>query len=128
VLLRQVLGWDIPTAHNGWLEIMLHCGLVGLVLVAVSFASAFRGAWRQVRRPSPDSFALIIFLFLLFVTNVAEARLMQQNSLPWVLYVVTVIGLREARAATAPRPAAAARSRPLGTPPRARMEDAVLGR
>ena len=83
---RTLLEWDAPTAHNGWLEVLLSVGYVGLVLFAASFfgfviraLSQFGGSWGGLYA---TGFAAQYLLF-----SVSESIILQQNSLLWVAYV-----------------------------------------
>ena len=46
---REMLEWDAPTAHNGWIEVTLALGLIGLVLLAFDFLmTIWRAAWASI--------------------------------------------------------------------------------
>lgn len=83
---RETLQWDAPTAHNGWFEVTLALGLVGLVLLTLDFLlTVIRAVLASI-----DTWTGILALgycaqFFLF--SLSESTSLQQNSIIWVLYV-----------------------------------------
>jgi O-antigen ligase len=90
----SAIGWRPPHAHNGFLDMVLDLGVVGLSVFLVGFIGAWTRALRAARW-STKSYELWPLLFLTFVlmSESTESTLLAQNSLIWVLYVVTVCGL-----------------------------------
>lgn len=89
--LRRQLQWDVPSAHNGWVELWLDVGLGGVLLFGVSFlaatAQAVRAAFRGVE---PGSLWCLVFLTLFLLFSISESSIMRQNNLQWVMYIATV--------------------------------------
>jgi exopolysaccharide production protein ExoQ len=86
--------WIVPAAHNGFLDLGLGIGILGVGLVLYLMAQAVRNAMICFRRG--DSFSAEWFLCLVFLTlvsNVAELTLMVPNHLAWILFVVACVGL-----------------------------------
>jgi exopolysaccharide production protein ExoQ len=86
--------WFYGYAHNGFLEIVLQLGFVGLSIFAVTLLAAFKNAWTCVGRMSSigiEWYIGIIFLTVLF--NLDEATVVLPNELLSVLYVVACTGL-----------------------------------
>ena len=89
---KNIAQWDVPTAHNGWLETWLSIGLVGLVLFALNFlftsvrafATAFSGWF---------GFYAIGFIAQFFLFSMSESIILQQNSITWVSYVAVAAAL-----------------------------------
>ena len=107
-VIRDVLEWPVPNAHNGWLETLLGFGYVGLALFAVHLATALTAA--LVRLPSqPDGYWALPFLAIFLVSSLSESSIIQQNSMAWVLYVATAAKLLQTRVFQEP----ASRPRPL---------------
>ncbi|MET0546553.1 MAG: O-antigen ligase [Caulobacterales bacterium] len=84
--IRQALQWPVPNAHNGWLEIALGMGFLGVTL-AVGLVSMI--VWR-VRGVAGDPvvgpFAIpLVALGLVF--SMSESAIAQQNSLNWMLLI-----------------------------------------
>ena len=86
------LGWDIPNAHNGYLEIWLGLGIVGLALLLVVHLGALMRALRGLGQPGALA-AEFAFLWLAahLVRNLTEADFLKQTGLSWVLTVLALV-------------------------------------
>ncbi len=82
---RDVLEWDAPTAHNGWLEVAVALGLIGLGFLVLDFLMTLVRAVRSSIDTWTGLFALGVCLqFLLF--SASESISLQQNSITWLTY------------------------------------------
>ena len=86
---RKLSGWDVPSAHNGYLEIWLDLGLWGLVAVLLGFALYF---WKSIRfflnGEGWEGFWPVLYLAFLALINLAQSALVSPNAFFWILYVV----------------------------------------
>ena len=82
-----LLGYPTPNAHNGFLDIALQLGALGLALFAASWFVALRRAVLHARRCA-DRWPLL-FLIFLALYSLTETSLLVPNSLLWILYVST---------------------------------------
>jgi exopolysaccharide production protein ExoQ len=85
---RQSTGWDVPTAHNGWIELALAIGIPGVVGMAALYLRALARAFGGLFR-GPEAYWSIAFIAMIGIVSISESNLMQQNSLGWVLFVTT---------------------------------------
>jgi|HubBroStandDraft_2_1064218.scaffolds.fasta_scaffold49484_2 exopolysaccharide production protein ExoQ len=87
------IGWAPTYSHDGYLEIMLSLGLVGLLLVICILVTLFKRSWRRSEEgDSPlDSWPLAVFFFVA-IHNVTECTIAWQNCLEWSVCVAAVIG------------------------------------
>jgi exopolysaccharide production protein ExoQ len=87
--IRKIAGWDVPGAHNGFLEIWLDLGLLGLALFFLGFV---RHMWKAVRcflrGGGWEEAWPILFLIFLFFVNLAQSLLLSPNSVYWILYAM----------------------------------------
>lgn len=91
---RQATDWDVPTAHNAWIEIALSIGLPGVLMMAVIYLRALgRGLARLFT--GPETYWALGLLAIMGLVSISESNLMQQNSLTWVLFVATAAKLRQ---------------------------------
>lgn len=83
---RVAVEWDAPTAHNGWLDVALSVGLIGMSLFALSYVFTLA---RAVAAGLDHRFALFSLGFLaqLALFSFSESVLLEQNSLVWINYV-----------------------------------------
>jgi exopolysaccharide production protein ExoQ len=87
--IRKLAGWDVPGAHNGYLEIWLDLGLCGLAVFLVGFA---RHIWKSIRYflkiEGWEGSWPILYLAFLALINLAQSALVSPNYFFWILYVV----------------------------------------
>lgn len=102
-------------AHNGYLEIWLAFGALGLALIAVLIASLAVRTLRGLYLDGNDPLLLLSFVYLLMflLQNAAEATILQRNVMSWTLFVMLYISvtntLRNAQASSIAPPARARR-------------------
>jgi exopolysaccharide production protein ExoQ len=81
-------------AHNGFLEIWLELGIVGLALFALSYLRAWRKLWPVLRSGDVNRAAWMIFvLVLIALYDLDENTLLIYNGLFWALYVATLANI-----------------------------------
>jgi exopolysaccharide production protein ExoQ len=88
--------WTPTYSHNGYLEITLSLGLLGMFLFLVAFVKGARHAWWHARNGKTvlDLWPLA-FLIFFAIHNMAECTIAWQNCLEWSVFVATVLGSRE---------------------------------
>lgn len=86
---RETIGstWEAPHAHNGYLDIMLDLGALGLLIFLVGFWIYTRRSYVYFLkdRTYAIEFALIFLLFTL-ITNLVESQILVENEFMWVMY------------------------------------------
>lgn len=86
------LQWAPVYSHNGYLEISLSLGLVGLALAIAFLAKGFKRAWATTEsgesRLHQWPLALMVFIA---VHNLTECTIAWQNCLEWSVCVATII-------------------------------------
>lgn len=82
-------------AHNGYLEIWLAFGALGLALVAALITSLIARTLRGLYRDGNDPLLLLSFVYLLMflLQNAAEATILQRNVMSWTLFVMLYIAV-----------------------------------
>lgn len=92
VLLR--LGWYVRHSHNGFLDLTLDLGFVGLATFVAGYLVLSKRALQIVRGvPGPASYWLCAFMFLMLLYNLDESSILRRNSIFWVLYVSTAVNI-----------------------------------
>lgn len=112
------LGFVLFHAHNGFLEIWLELGAVGLALFAIGWLRGIGLVWNLFR---DGAFAQVAWsgsiLLLVLLYDLEENTLLSYNGLFWVLYVAAMVHL-EAQSALQRSPATASiRPVPVPEPP-----------
>lgn len=94
-LFDRLLG-GLNQAHNGYIEIYLNLGWIGLVLLGVIIVSGYRNILKGLRSsPEPNRLKLAFFLICL-VYNFTEATF-KMNCLVWITFLWAVMAIPERR-------------------------------
>lgn len=91
VAIWRAVGWEAPNSHNGYLDLWLELGLVGLGLFALSLLMGGIRAIRLAR--SVDGAAALwplVYLSAFVLYNMTEGIILSSSTLLWVLYVASV--------------------------------------
>ena len=82
-------------AHNGYLELVIDGGIVGLGLLIWVLVAAFRKAWSHWIA-TKDIWPLSLVVFLCFY-NLADATFAARNNITWLLLVAVMVQLIRTR-------------------------------
>lgn len=86
----SVLAWGPPHSHNGLLEVWLGLGLVGVVIFLIGFLVYAKRAICYLRAiPGYEGRWPLIFLTLMFLSNLTGASILSRNTVLWIMYVAT---------------------------------------
>ncbi len=83
--LEKAVDWNAPSGHNGWLDLAISLGIVGVVIFAIDVAMS---AWRATRlsMSSPAGVFAIGFLAQFMLFAMSESIILAQNSILWATY------------------------------------------
>jgi O-antigen ligase len=84
------VGWLAPHAHNGYLDLCLDLGIIGLVLFVIGLLVRLRSAMRECSIAVRDSFWPVLYLTFIVLYNIDESGLLRVNSLFCVLYAAVL--------------------------------------
>jgi O-antigen ligase len=82
---------DASYAHDGYLQILLDCGFVGLGMLFAFLYVSVRDAWNYVKVTS--DFWPLLFLGFILLNNLTEATLAARNNMSWALLVALSVQL-----------------------------------
>ncbi len=92
--ITRILHFDPGSAHNGFLDVALDLGVVGLVAFCVPFALALVRAVRlALDAPGAGALWPLAFLAWLVTSNLGEGALMRRGPLGWAVFVATAATL-----------------------------------
>ncbi len=92
----QATGWTPPNSHNGFLDIWLQIGLIGLLIFLFGFfAITLPKAlyWLRTTK-TPEGFWPLTYMTYILLANISETTLMVQNDIFWVLYVAIAFSVQ----------------------------------
>lgn len=85
----QQMNWTFGYAHNGYIEICLQLGLVGLALFFASLVQAIRNAWTCLRYERTGLYEWFIgIIFITIVYNLDDCTVLWPRDLLSILYIV----------------------------------------
>jgi len=90
VQIGQVIGtgWHPPHGHNGFLDIAIDFGLIGLSLFIITYFTTFaKVVKRAYATKKSEELWLLAFMFLLSMNNITESLFLYQINIYWVLFL-----------------------------------------
>jgi exopolysaccharide production protein ExoQ len=98
-IVLQAAQWDAPNAHNGFLDLWLALGLLGLLVFLIGFVINFlRAIYLFRQNQASEHLWLLVYLTFIILSNLTETTLLEQNSLEWILYVSAILSSKVSRA------------------------------
>lgn len=91
-VVRAETHWDVPSAHNGWLDLLIQLGWGGVILFGGVLAIGFFCALFRFARVKDGFFSVLILLLFSFLI-MSESFILSQNSLIWALFVCALARL-----------------------------------
>jgi exopolysaccharide production protein ExoQ len=88
-------GWSFANAHNGFLDVWLSIGALGLGVVLYSLLKAFRNAVPCILARDYYLSWCVSIVLLAAIHAMDEATLAIANNLAWILFMVASIGLAD---------------------------------
>jgi exopolysaccharide production protein ExoQ len=97
--IRSLIHWDAPHAHNGFLELSLNIGLIGLVIFMICNYDCFRRAiWYAKDHSQPFRLWPLLFYTYTFLFFFTEAPPVDRHTLMFVLFCSISVSITEAPA------------------------------
>ncbi len=90
--IRKETGWLVPTAHNGWLDILAQLGWVGVGLCALVLGGALLVSLFRFNKVQ-DGYWATLFLAIFLMTTFSESFILERNGIVWALACAAVTRL-----------------------------------
>lgn len=90
---RTVLQWDVPTAHNGWLDSWLSGGFVIIALFSTLLFLTILKSIGRIKTGGVETYWVILSLFFFILFSLSESSILQQNDISWFFFVATTAKL-----------------------------------
>jgi O-antigen ligase len=86
----RLFNWHPPHSHNGFLEVWLGIGLVGLIIFLIGFGISFMHAIKCLRNHEGIEYCWpLMFLVLMFLSNLTGVNFLSRNAIFWIVYAAT---------------------------------------
>ncbi len=95
---RQATGWEVPSAHNSWIEIALALGLPGAIWAFLVYLGGLAASVKRVFAGAEAYWALPA-MAIWGLTSQSESIFMTTNGLTWTLFCITFSKLAARREA-----------------------------
>ncbi|MCL6479792.1 MAG: O-antigen ligase family protein [Peptococcaceae bacterium] len=91
----QIIGWETPHSHNGFIDLWLMTGLIGVGLFIFCYIHTFCQSIKQLRMSGNKLnigpvYWPVYYLMFVILYNITESNIILQNSIYWLLFVVVV--------------------------------------
>ena len=91
----SLVGWNASKAHNGFIDLLLDLGWVGVIIYAMNTVTAiFRSMKFVAREKTLESQWPLLVLSLILLYNLVESDLLVPNSFLWAAYVVVTVSMQ----------------------------------
>lgn len=100
----------VNEAHNGYLEVYLNLGVVGVSLIALNLISGYRGAVAAFRRDPAFGSLMLAYVAVAAIYSITEAGFRMLNPI-WIFFLLAVVGSHSVASRAVGRSAKRARSR-----------------
>lgn len=89
-------GWIAPSGHNGFLDLALDVGLIGLVLFLILYSTNFISALKRAYAThNREHFFPLAYLIFIAMNNITESLLLGYNNIQWTLFITVCIILSQ---------------------------------
>ena len=89
-MVQKETHWLVPTAHNGWLDLLVQVGGIGVALFAAVLVVALVAGVVRLRRADDAGFGLL-YMVLFLVLALSESAIEASNTLTWALLVAVAV-------------------------------------
>ncbi|MGV9005443.1 MAG: O-antigen ligase family protein [Brevundimonas sp.] len=114
---RRETGWLVPSAHNGWIDLLVQLGWPGAVAVGTLFVTSLTVTLIRLGSAGVrEGYWAIAYLGVFLLLSLSESVLLSHASLPWTLFLAIMARALSPRTAAistslAPNPHAAYQTR-----------------
>ncbi len=90
-IIQAQTGWLVPSAHNGWIDLLVQVGWPGAALVGAIFLIGFTATVARLRTSglAEGGFGLA-YLAIVLTLSLSESVLMHHQDLAWVMVIAIV--------------------------------------
>jgi O-antigen ligase len=91
---RNAMMWDLPNSHNGFLDLTLGIGLIGVAILALVLWTTFVQGLAILRTHFswPHAWAFV-YVFYLLMVNMSESSLSNQNDLQTIFMTIAITSM-----------------------------------
>ena len=91
--IKDILQWEVPTAHNGWIDSWLSGGVVLIIMFTFLLLITIILSMRRISSGGVEAYWVILSMYFFLFFSMSESSILQQNDLAWFLFVATTAKL-----------------------------------
>src|SRR5262249_4803600 len=89
--------WRPGEAHNGYLEVYLQLGWMGVTLLGVVLAKGYLTVFRALRRNDPAASLWLAYFLVGLVYNFTEAAFFRMQAPAWLFFLFAIVSVPAVR-------------------------------
>lgn len=93
--LWEIFQWNPGQAHNGYLDVYIDLGLIGVVLLISMIFNTYRNAVVNLRYDSDYGRLRMTLLAMILIYNITESSFMKPTALLWFLFLLISVNIPE---------------------------------
>ena len=89
--LWQIFVWHPTQAHNGYIDIFVDLGIVGLTLAAALIVTALVNSYKDIMAGSDLGKFRFVLILMVLIYNISESSLIRPTSLLWFTFLLMAV-------------------------------------
>ncbi|MFP4013482.1 MAG: O-antigen ligase family protein [Chitinispirillaceae bacterium] len=98
--LWDIFNWHPAQAHNGYIDVFVDIGFIGLFLVVMLVLWGIRSSFREISRGSEFGKFRLVIILMVVIYNIAESSFAKPTSLLWFTFLIMAMNDPESRRET----------------------------
>jgi exopolysaccharide production protein ExoQ len=95
-------GWRPNQGHNGYLDVYVELGLVGIMLLSGVIVTAFKHVLKQMTTDFDYAKLRVVYLIIILLNNITESSFLKGTHSLWFLFLLFAINVRSVSHSTSP--------------------------
>jgi exopolysaccharide production protein ExoQ len=84
--------WGPAEAHNGYIEVFLQLGWIGIILLAIVILTGYKKVTSALQRNHPTAGLMLAYFVVGVVYNFTEAAFFRMMAPAWILFLLAIAG------------------------------------
>lgn len=86
--LWDIFNWHPAQAHNGYIDVFVDIGFIGLFIVLMLVLSGVRSSFREISRGSDFGKFRLVIILMVVIYNISESSFAKPTSLLWFTFLI----------------------------------------
>lgn len=94
---RKTPSWRPEEGHNGYIDVYVELGVIGVVLLLIVIGGAFAGAFSDLQTEFQLGSLRLTLLFSIVINNITETSFLKGTHMLWFLFLLVAINVPKPR-------------------------------